>query len=81
MSYFFDSRSLVYIIALSLSQHTHTPVTDSALFGTLRRFHMVCCRGADQQALNREGKTPLELAVESDFDDNEVLALLSDSNG
>ncbi|WRX15929.1 Arf GTPase activating protein - like 2 [Theobroma cacao] len=37
--------------------------------------------GADPQALNSEGKTSLELAVESDFDDSEVLALLSDANG
>lgn len=39
------------------------------------------CRGADPQALNGEGKTPLELALESNLEDSEVLALLSDSNG
>lgn len=38
-------------------------------------------RGADPRAVNREGKTALEMAVESNFVDNEVLAVLSDSNG
>lgn len=39
------------------------------------------CRGADAQALNGEGKTPLDIAADSNFSDSEVLALLSDSNG
>ena len=40
------------------------------------------CRGADPQAANGGGKTPLEVAMESNFRDNEVLSLLSlDSNG
>lgn len=41
---------------------------------------MFVCRGADPQAINGEGKTPFELAVESNFEDNEVLAMLSDPN-
>lgn len=39
------------------------------------------CRGADPQAVDEEGRTPIELAAQSNFEDNEVLALLSDSNG
>ncbi len=39
------------------------------------------CRGADPRAVNVEGKNPYELAVESNFNDTEVLALLADSNG
>ncbi|KAM7484005.1 hypothetical protein LguiA_000014 [Lonicera macranthoides] len=42
---------------------------------------LLLTRGADPQALNGEGKTPLELALESNLEDSEVLALLSDSNG
>ncbi|GFZ21007.1 ARF GTPase-activating protein [Actinidia rufa] len=43
--------------------------------------HIALDRGADPQAVNGEGKTPIELALESKFEDSEVLALLSDSNG
>lgn len=39
------------------------------------------CRGADPHARNGEGKTPFQLAVESNFEDNEVLAMLPDSTG
>ena len=39
------------------------------------------CRGADPRAVNGEGKTSLDLAVESNFADSEILALLSDANG
>jgi Arf-GAP/coiled-coil/ANK repeat/PH domain-containing protein len=39
------------------------------------------CRGADPRAVNGEGKNPFEVAVESNFDDGEVTALLADSNG
>ncbi|KAF2307411.1 hypothetical protein GH714_026960 [Hevea brasiliensis] len=38
-------------------------------------------QGADPQAVNGGGKTPLELAIESNFVDTDVLTLLSDSNG
>lgn len=39
------------------------------------------CRRADPRAVNGEGKTPLELAIESNFVDSNVLTLLSDANG
>lgn len=42
---------------------------------------LLLTRGADPQAFNGEGKTPYELAVESNLDDNEILAMLSESNG
>lgn len=35
-------------------------------------------RGADAQAVNGRGKTAMEVAVESNFRDNEVLSLISD---
>ncbi|XVF66730.1 hypothetical protein PTKIN_Ptkin10aG0061000 [Pterospermum kingtungense] len=57
------------------------PLHRCILKGKAALAKLLLTRGADPQALNGEGKTPLELAVESDFDDNEVLALLSDSNG
>ena len=38
-------------------------------------------RGADPQAVDEEGRTTLDLAIQSNFGDTEVLALLSDSNG
>ncbi|KAA8532217.1 hypothetical protein F0562_032258 [Nyssa sinensis] len=40
---------------------------------------LLLTRGADPEAVNGEGETPLKLAVESNFEDSEVLALLSDS--
>ncbi|KAE8730306.1 ADP-ribosylation factor GTPase-activating protein AGD1 [Hibiscus syriacus] len=58
-----------------------TPLHRCILKGKAALAKLLLTRGADPQALDREGKTPLELAVESDFDDGEVLALLSDSNG
>ncbi|OMO85044.1 Arf GTPase activating protein [Corchorus olitorius] len=58
-----------------------TPLHRCILKGKAALSKLLLTRGADPQALNSEGKTPLELAVESDFDDCEVLALLSDSNG
>ncbi|KAF5449232.1 hypothetical protein F2P56_029702 [Juglans regia] len=42
---------------------------------------LLLTRGADPRAINGEGKNPFEIAVESNFDENEVLALLADSNG
>ncbi|XVE92684.1 hypothetical protein REPUB_Repub01dG0120800 [Reevesia pubescens] len=57
------------------------PLHRCILKGKAALAKLLLSRGADPQALNREGKTPLELAVEFDFDDSEVLALLSDSNG
>ncbi|CAI9093079.1 OLC1v1028487C1 [Oldenlandia corymbosa var. corymbosa] len=41
---------------------------------------LLLSRGADPHVLNGEGKSPLELAVESNFDDQDILAMLSDSN-
>ncbi|XP_051116500.1 ADP-ribosylation factor GTPase-activating protein AGD3 [Andrographis paniculata] len=41
---------------------------------------LLLTRGADPRAVDGQGKTPLQLAVESNFDDGEVLALLSDSH-
>ncbi|CDP18978.1 unnamed protein product [Coffea canephora] len=42
---------------------------------------LLLSRGADPQGLNGEGKTPFGLAVESNLDDNEILAMLCESNG
>ncbi|KAG4208741.1 hypothetical protein ERO13_A03G151900v2 [Gossypium hirsutum] len=57
------------------------PLHRCILKGKAAVAKLLLTRGADPQVLNRENKTPVELAVESDFDDSEVLALLSDSNG
>ncbi|KAJ6703242.1 CENTAURIN/ARF [Salix viminalis] len=37
---------------------------------------LLLSRGADPRAVNGEGKTPLELAIESNFDESEVLAFI-----
>ncbi|TYI37018.1 hypothetical protein ES332_A03G182400v1 [Gossypium tomentosum] len=57
------------------------PLHRCILKGKAAVAKLLLTRGADPQVLNRENKTLVELAVESDFDDSEVLALLSDSNG
>ncbi|XP_030539493.1 ADP-ribosylation factor GTPase-activating protein AGD3 [Rhodamnia argentea] len=57
------------------------PLHRCILRGRAANAKMLLARGADPHALNGEGKTPLELAVESSFGDNEVLNLLSDTNG
>lgn len=46
----------------------------------LKGFQCIC-RGADPRAVNCKGINPFELAVESNFGDSEVLALLAYSNG
>ncbi|PIN10620.1 Myotrophin [Handroanthus impetiginosus] len=42
---------------------------------------LLLMRGADPRATDDQGRTPFQLAMESNFDDSEVLALLSDSHG
>ncbi|BFG16005.1 hypothetical protein CerSpe_022790 [Prunus speciosa] len=58
-----------------------TPLDRCILRGRNTFAKLLLSRGADPRALNGDGKTPLELAVESNFDDGEVLAILSESNG
>ncbi|XP_052185098.1 ADP-ribosylation factor GTPase-activating protein AGD3 [Diospyros lotus] len=58
-----------------------TPLHRCILGGKATFIKLLLARGADPHAVNGEGKTPLELAMESSFEDNEVLALLSDSSG
>ncbi|XP_052308653.1 ADP-ribosylation factor GTPase-activating protein AGD3 isoform X2 [Populus trichocarpa] len=58
-----------------------TPLHRCILRGRAGLAKMLLTRGADPRAVNGKDKTPLELAVESKFDESEVLALLSDSNG
>lgn len=56
-----------------------TPLHRCILKGKASAVRLLLSRGADPQAMDREGKTPLDIAKESNFDDSEVLALLSDS--
>lgn len=39
------------------------------------------CRGADPRAVDEQGRTPIELAAESNAGEREVHAPLNDSNG
>ncbi|KAI9125980.1 hypothetical protein K1719_003398 [Acacia pycnantha] len=58
-----------------------TPLHRCILKGKSTLARLLLSRGADPQAVDEEGRTPFDLAVQSNFDDSEVLALLSDSNG
>lgn len=58
-----------------------TPLHRCILRGKAMFAKLLLTRGADPRAVNREGKTSLELAVESNFADSEILAILSDANG
>ncbi|XWS63483.1 hypothetical protein CRYUN_Cryun06bG0101600 [Craigia yunnanensis] len=65
----------------AMNSRGQMPLHRCILKGKAALAKLLLAREADPQALNGESKTPLELAVESNFDDSEVLALLSDSNG
>ncbi|KAL9386715.1 hypothetical protein Peur_019839 [Populus x canadensis] len=65
----------------STDSRGQTPLHRCILRGGPFLAKLLLSRGADPRAVNGEGKTPLELAIESGFDESEVLALLSDSNG
>lgn len=56
-------------------------VTELAFKLQIKGFLLFNCRGADPRGVNGEGKTPIELAMESKFEDGEVLALLRESKG
>ncbi|RVW78052.1 hypothetical protein CK203_044851 [Vitis vinifera] len=73
------------ILSLLCEKNIHQLLTCSLqwplhLWNTTNGFP-IQLQGADPRAVNGEGKTPFELAVESNFVDSDVLALLSDSNG
>ena len=57
------------------------------LVGSVRSKVFNCCscdpldgRGADPQAPDKEGKTPLQLVKESDLDDVEIIAVLKNAS-
>ncbi|XP_071707437.1 ADP-ribosylation factor GTPase-activating protein AGD3 [Rutidosis leptorrhynchoides] len=58
-----------------------TPLHRCILRGNSACAKLLLTRGADPHAVNGDGKTALELAVELNCRDNEMLNLLSDSNG
>ncbi|KAI4381328.1 hypothetical protein MLD38_007407 [Melastoma candidum] len=57
------------------------PLHYSIVKGKPLNAKMLLARGADPRALNGEGKSPLDLAMESNLRDGEVLAMLSDAHG
>ncbi|KAF9689022.1 hypothetical protein SADUNF_Sadunf01G0048700 [Salix dunnii] len=65
----------------STDSRGQTPLHQCILRGRAAFAKMLLARGADPLAVNGEGKTPLEHAIQSKFNESEVLALLSDSNG
>uniref|UniRef100_A0A2P2LTN6 Uncharacterized protein MANES_08G101900 n=3 Tax=Rhizophora mucronata TaxID=61149 RepID=A0A2P2LTN6_RHIMU len=62
----------------SADSRGQTPLHRCIVGGRAAFAKLLLTRAADPRALNREGKLPLTLAVESNFTDSEVLALLSD---
>ncbi|KAG2334184.1 hypothetical protein Bca52824_005364 [Brassica carinata] len=56
-----------------------TPLHYCVLRGKAVVARLLLTRGADPEAVNREGKTALDIAAESKFTDAEVLALLSEA--
>ncbi|CAA0815514.1 ADP-ribosylation factor GTPase-activating protein AGD3 [Striga hermonthica] len=61
-----DSRSL-------------TPLHRCIIRGKTTFAKLLLTRGADPRALDEQGRTPFQLAVDSNFQDSEVLGLLADS--
>lgn len=76
-----ESIAISYICDVLFLSCSHVLCNGLFTYGTLLMGFQSNCRGADPRAVNGEGKTPFELAVESNFVDSDVLALLSDSNG
>ncbi|KAH7516809.1 hypothetical protein FEM48_Zijuj10G0174100 [Ziziphus jujuba var. spinosa] len=65
----------------AIDSRGQTPLHRCILKGKTTFVKLLLTRGADPRAVNGEGKTTLELAIESNFDDADVLALLADANG
>ncbi|XP_055810526.1 ADP-ribosylation factor GTPase-activating protein AGD3 isoform X3 [Solanum dulcamara] len=57
-----------------------TPLHWCIIRGKAAFAKLLLARGADPHALDGESKTPYDLALGSNFDDNDVLNLLSDTN-
>ncbi|XP_009793548.1 ADP-ribosylation factor GTPase-activating protein AGD3 isoform X1 [Nicotiana tabacum] len=56
-----------------------TPLHWCVIRGKAAFAKLLLARGADPHALNGESKTPYDLALDSNFNDSEVLSLLSDT--
>ncbi|KAI3845951.1 hypothetical protein MKX03_013636 [Papaver bracteatum] len=57
-----------------------TPLHHCILRGRVAYAKLLISRGADPQAMDMDGKTSLQLATETSFNDEEVLALLAETN-
>ncbi|KAK4486039.1 hypothetical protein RD792_008702 [Penstemon davidsonii] len=57
-----------------------TPLHRCIVGGKNTFARLLLSRGADPRAVDSEGKTSFQLAMESKFDDSEILALISDSH-
>ncbi|XP_022881660.1 ADP-ribosylation factor GTPase-activating protein AGD3-like isoform X2 [Olea europaea var. sylvestris] len=55
----------------------HTPLHSCIVRGKTTFAKLLLTRGADTRAINEQGKTPFQLAMETNYDDSEILALLS----
>ncbi|CAI0463713.1 unnamed protein product [Linum tenue] len=58
-----------------------TPLHRCVTGGRAAFAKLLLARGADPRAVNGEGRTPMDLALTSNIVENELLALLSDTNG
>lgn len=65
----------------ALDSRGQLPLHHCILSGKGAFAKLLLTRGADPRGVNGVGKTPIEVALESKFEDNEVIALLRDSKG
>ncbi|XP_015570576.1 ADP-ribosylation factor GTPase-activating protein AGD3 [Ricinus communis] len=73
---------LQYGATINLSDtRGQTPLHRCILRGRAAFAKLLLSRGADPRAINGEGKTPLEIAIDSNFVEHDILVLLSESNG
>ncbi|KAL0421633.1 UNVERIFIED_CONTAM: ADP-ribosylation factor GTPase-activating protein AGD3 [Sesamum latifolium] len=62
----------------STDSRSQTPLHRCIIKGKTALAKLLLTRGADPRAVDEQGKTPFQLAMETNFDDSEVLGLLAE---